>query len=117
MKYLCLIYESQSRYLTMAKADAEKVTGEYFALNDDLQRSGQFLDANALAFTNAAATVRLRNGKPSVTDGPYAETKEQLGGYYLLEAKDLNDAIAVAARIPSARWGAIEVRPIWETNS
>ena len=74
-------------------------------------RGGNILDADQ--HTDAATTVRVRNGKLSATDGPFAETKEQLGGYFLIEAKDLNDAIQVASRIPSAKWGSIEVRPVW----
>ena len=86
--------------------------GEYFAFTDDIRKSGHLLGGEALQPTQAATTVRVRNGKVSTTDGPFAETKEQLGGFYLVEARDLNDAIQVAARIPAARIGSIEVRPI-----
>ena len=87
---------------------------EYTAFGDSIKKSGQFVGANQLQPTHTATIVRSRNGKISTTDGPYAETKEQLGGYYLIEAKDLNDAIQVASRIPSARSGSIEVRPVVE---
>ncbi len=114
MKYLCMIYEDETIYQTMPEAETHKVMGEYFALNDSLKKSGRYIGGNALQPTNTAMTVRVRNGKVSTTDGPFAETKEQLGGYYLVEAKDLNDAILVASQIPGARFGAVEVRPIME---
>jgi hypothetical protein len=84
---------------------------------EGIQKSGHYLGGNALQPTHTATTVRSRGGKVSTTDGPFAETKEQLGGYYLIEAKDLNDAIQVASRIPSAKFGSIEVRPIHEFTS
>jgi hypothetical protein len=112
MKYLCLIYEDETAWQKMPKADSEKMFGEYFAFTEDVKKSGHYLGGNPLQPTHTATTVRVRNGKVSTTDGPFAETKEQLGGYYLIEARDLNDAIQVASRIPSARLGCIEVRPI-----
>ncbi|HEV8195523.1 MAG TPA: YciI family protein [Gemmatimonadales bacterium] len=117
MKYLCLIYEDEAAWGKMPKAEADTMMGEYFAFTADIKRSGHYLGGNALQPTQTASTVRVRKGKVSTTDGPFAETKEQLGGYYLIEAKDLNDAIQVAARIPSARAGSIEVRPIMEYNA
>ncbi len=114
MKYLCLIYEDHSQWPKFPKAEQDKFLAEYFAFSDGIKKSGHYLGSNALQPTNSATTVRVRQGKVGTTDGPFAETKEQLGGYYLIEAKDLNDAIQVAARIPSARWGAVEVRPIME---
>ena len=89
---------------------------EYWAFTDDIKKTGHHIASNGLQPTKTATTVRVRNGKVSTTDGPFAETKEQLGGFYLIEAKDLNDAIQVAARIPSARWGSVEVRPVWESQ-
>ena len=86
----------------------------HLAYDDELRRSGHYLESAALEDEHAATTVRVRNGKMSTTDGPFAETKEQLGGFYLIEARDLNDAIQVASKIPSARTGSIEVRPIME---
>lgn len=117
MKYLCLIYEDEAAFGKMPKTEAGKMMTEYFDYTADIKRSGHYLGGNALQPTQSASTVRVRNGKISTTDGPFAETKEQLGGYYLVEAKDLNDAIQVAARIPSARAGSIEVRPIMEYNA
>ena len=89
----------------MPKDEAEKIYGEYFAFTDSIKKSGHYIGGNPLEPTHTATTVRVRNGKVSTTDGPFAETKEQLGGYYLIEARDLNDAIQVASRIPSARHG------------
>ena len=86
---------------------------EFRAFTEEIKGSGHYLGSNRLQPTQTATTIRIRNGKMSTTDGPFAETKEQLGGYYMIEAKDLNDAIQVAARIPSARFGSIEVRPIF----
>ena len=112
MKYLCLIYSDQSQFAKMPKADTDKMMAEYNALTEDLKRSGHYINGNPLQPTHTATTVRVRNGKLSTTDGPFAETKEQLGGYYLIEAKDLNEALQVGARIPGARIGSIEVRPV-----
>ncbi|HZI41905.1 MAG TPA: YciI family protein [Gemmatimonadaceae bacterium] len=116
MRYLCLIYENEKQYETMAKDQTDAVMAEYGAFTQGIKESGHYLGGNALQPTPAATTLRVRNGKVSATDGPFAETKEQLGGYYLIDAKDLNDAIQVASRIPSAKFGSIEVRPIMEFN-
>jgi hypothetical protein len=112
MKYLCLIYDEEAKMATMSKTDAEAFMGEYFAFTDGIKKSGHYLGGEALKPVNTATTVRMRNGKMSTTDGPFAETKEQLGGFYLIEARDLNDALQVASRIPSARHGSVEVRPV-----
>jgi hypothetical protein len=114
MKYLCLIYEDESVWQTMAKAELDKAYAEYTAFKEDIERSGHLLGCNPLQPTRSAITVRVRNGKVSTTDGPFAETKEQLGGYFLIEAMDLDEATRIAARIPGARVGSIEVRPIME---
>ena len=114
MKYLCLIYNDEKIRQAMPQPEADKMRSEYIAYSDDIKKSGHYLGGNALQPTATATTVRVRNGRTSTTDGPFAETKEQLAGYYLLEARDLNDAIQVGARIPGARSGSIEVRPIWE---
>jgi hypothetical protein len=114
MKYLCLIYDDEKTFETMPKAESDAMMVEYFAFTEGIKGSGHYLGGNALQPVQAATTVRVRNGKLSTTDGPFAETKEQLGGYYLIEARDLNDAIQVASKIPSARIGSIEVRPIME---
>ena len=116
MKYLCLIYDDETLWQRMNKEDAGKMMGDYQAFTADVKTSGHYLGGNALQPTTTATTVRLRNGTVSTTDGPFAETKEQLGGYYLIEARDLNDAIQVAARIPAAGNGSIEVRPIMATG-
>ena len=112
MKYLCLIYSDETQWPKLAKAEMDKMIGEYLDFGDSIKQSGHYIGGNRLQPTTAATTVRIRSGKLSTTDGPFAETKEQLGGYYLIEAKDLNDAILVASRIPGARFGSIEVRPI-----
>ena len=112
MKYLCLIYDDETRWNRMTKEESGKEYAEYGTFTEGITTSGHFIGGNALQPTSTATTVRMRNGTVSTTDGPFAETKEQLGGYYLIEARDLNDAIQVAARIPSARNGSIEVRPI-----
>jgi hypothetical protein len=116
MRYLCLIYENEKNWATMPKDQSDKVMAEYGAFTQGIKDSGHYLGGNALQPTPSATTLRVRNGKVSTTDGPFAETKEQLGGYYLIDAKDLNDAIQVASRIPSAKFGSIEVRPIMEFN-
>ena len=112
MKYLCLIYDDESKWATMPREQADALMGEYFAFTDGIRQSGHYVAGDALQPTATATTVRVRNGKVSTTDGPFAETKEQLGGYYLIEARDLNDAIQVATKIPSARFGSIEIRPV-----
>ncbi len=116
MRYLCLIYDDEKKWATMAKADADASMAEYYAFTEGIKKSGHYIGGEALQPTPTATTVRVRNGKVSSTDGPFAETKEQLGGYYLINARDLNDAIQVASKIPSARFGSIEVRPIMEFN-
>jgi hypothetical protein len=117
MKYLCLIYDEEKKMHTMSKSEGDAMMGEYFAFTEGIKKSGHYLGGNALQAVRTATTVRVRNGKVSSTDGPFAETQEQLGGYYLIEAKDLNDAIQVASKIPSSRIGSIEVRPIMEFNT
>jgi hypothetical protein len=115
MKYLCLLYDDESMWGKMSKDETGKMMADYGAFTNSIKTSGHYLGGNALQPTSTATTVRVRNGKVSSTDGPYAETKEQLGGFYLIEAKDLNDAMQVASRIPASRTGAIEVRPIMPT--
>jgi len=112
MQYLLLIYGNEESFGKMSKAEQDGVLQEYGAFTKGIAQSGHYRGGNELAAISTATTVRVRDRKRLVTDGPFAETKEQLGGYYVVEAKDLDDALAVAARIPSARWGAIEVRPI-----
>ena len=114
MKYLCLIYDDETQAAKRPKEEFDRTFGEYMAFNKDTKASGHYIGGHALQATSTATTVRERNGTVSTTDGPFAETKEQLGGYYLVEARDLNEAITVASRIPGARTGSVEVRPIWE---
>ena len=112
MRYLCLIYENEKAWETVPAAESEAIMNEYFQFTDDIRKKGKYIAGEALQPTASSTTVRVRNGKVSTTDGPFAETKEQLGGFYLVEATDLNDAIQVASRIPSARFGSIEIRPV-----
>jgi len=116
MRYLCLIYDEEKKLGAMSKGESDAFMGEYFAFTEDIRKSGHYVGGNALQPANTATSVRVRGGKMSTTDGPFAETKEQLGGYYLIEAKDLNDALQVASKIPSAKLGTVEVRPIQEFN-
>ena len=112
MQYLLLIYGNESHFNKLSKTEQGKISEEYGAYTKGIADSGHLRGGNELDVIAKARTVRVRNGKKAITDGPFAETKEQLGGYYLVEAKDQDEALALAARIPSARWGAIEVRPI-----
>src|SRR4051794_9198651 len=111
MKYLLLIYGAET---AINQAEREKCYKESTQLAQDLAARQQFLGANPLHPVSTATSVRMREGKRLVTDGPFAETREQLGGYFLISADDLDGAIAVAARIPAARWGTVEVRPVVE---
>ena len=115
MQYLLLIYNAESSWNTLSEAEGAKILQEFGAFTQSIMSSGHFKGSNRLHPVSKATTVRVQNGKKLVTDGPFAETKEQLGGYYLIEAKDLDEATAIAARIPAARMGSIEVRPVWET--
>ncbi len=112
MQYLLLIYGTESHWAKQAKGEQDKMLQEYGEFTQSIAKSGHLRGGNELDTTSKATTVRVRDGKRLITDGPFAETKEQLGGYYLVEAKDLDEAIGIAARIPSARMGSIEVRPI-----
>lgn len=113
MKFLCLIC-AETVMEQMPEAEAEKHFRDYAEFTEAIRRSGHFVGCNRLLPPQAATTIRVRKGTVSTTDGPYAETKEQLGGYYVIEAKDLNEAIRVAAKIPGAWHGCVEVRPIAE---
>ncbi|MEP7347957.1 MAG: YciI family protein [Gemmatimonadaceae bacterium] len=112
MKYLCLIYGEESEQPKMSKVDGDAMMTDYYNFTEDIRKSGHYVGGEALQPTQAATTVRSRNGKVSTTDGPFAETKEQLGGYYLINATDLNEAVQIAARIPGSRSGSVEVRPV-----
>ncbi len=112
MKYLCLIYDQEKNIRAKTKAESDAFMGEYMTFTDDVRKKGHFVAGEALHPVSSATTVRVRNGAIVTTDGPFAETTEQLGGFYLIEARDLNEAVQVAAKIPSARAGSIEVRPV-----
>jgi len=111
MKYMLLVYGDEN---AMTQAEREDCYGESAAYARKLSAEGQYLDAAPLHSVTTATSIRVRDGKHSVTDGPFAETREQLGGYYLIEAKDLDEAILAAAGIPGARFGTVEIRPIVE---
>ncbi len=117
MRYMCLIYGDEKVCEEMPKAEFNAYVGEYAALSRELTESGQLLAGDPLQSAKTGATVRVRDGKTSVTDGPFIETKETLGGYFMIQARDLNEAIQIAARIPGARHGAVEVRPVWDMES
>ncbi|HLJ62089.1 MAG TPA: YciI family protein [bacterium] len=114
MRYLCLIYTEETKLGAMSKSEWDTLESEVLAYEGELRKRGYFVLAEALQSARAATIVRVRSGTLSTTDGPFAETKEQLGGFYLINAKDLNEAIQVAAKNPGARLGSIEVRPIRE---
>ena len=109
MKYLCLVYFDEKTFATAPGRPSDK---ECFASGEAMQKSGHYVAAEPLEPTITAKSVRVRNGKVSITDGPFAETKEQLGGFYLIEAEDMDEALRLAAKIPPARVGTIEVRPV-----
>jgi len=112
MRYLCLAYEEENKLNVLTRSEWDVLRGETLDYVEELKRRGHIVSAEALQSTRRAATVRVRNGNVSITDGPFAETKEQLGGFFLINARDLNEAIQVASKWPSARFGSIEVRPI-----
>ncbi|MEO8843302.1 MAG: YciI family protein [Kofleriaceae bacterium] len=112
MQYLLLIYDAEKNLAAMPETEYARLMSDYNTFSGELARSGKLVGGNRLHDVAKATTVRVREGKPQLTDGPFAETREQLGGYYLVEAKDLDEACAIAARIPSAKFGSIEVRPV-----
>jgi hypothetical protein len=113
MNYLLLIYNNEADTVAMDESARTKMMGEYMEFTKSIVQAGNFKAGDRLKPVSTASTVRVRNGKAAITDGPFAETREQLGGYYLVEAKNLDEATALAARIPGAKYGSIEVRPIW----
>ena len=114
MKYLCLVYVEEKTLNALTRDERVALSDESMAYCDELQKNGQLLGASPLHPVEAATTVRVRAGKVSTTDGPFAETKEQLGGYLLIDVRDLNDAVRIASKFPAAQYGSIEVRPIKE---
>ena len=114
MQYMLLIYGDEQAGANMSPEEQEASMGEWFQYTDDLRKSGAMVAGDALQPTTTATTVSQPNGGDAlITDGPFAETREQLGGYYLIDAKNLDEATAIAAKIPGARYGCVEVRPIW----
>jgi hypothetical protein len=112
MKYMLLIYLEEQAWDQLSEPERQKIYAEYRQLTQEIMASGQHLAGSKLQATSTATSVRVREGKQLVTDGPFAETKEQLAGYFLIETNNLDEAIAIAARIPSARVGTVEVRPL-----
>lgn len=117
MKYLCMIVLDEKKLDALSESESAALTDESLAYDEALRKSGHFIAAQALQSAHAAQTVRIRNNKVSITAGPFAETHEQVGGFILIEAKDLNDAVQVASKIPVAHLGGVEVRPIKELTS
>src|SRR5215208_6577205 len=115
MKYMLLIYHGEQSWNTLTEMEHQQIYGEYGNLIGQLKARGQFVTGSELQPITTATSVRVRDGKELVTDGPFAETHEQLGGYFLIEAKNLDEATSIAARIPAAQTGTIEVRPLVET--
>jgi hypothetical protein len=114
MKYLCMVFFDEKKLEALSESELQALDDESLAHDETLRKHGHLLAAQALESVQAATTVRVRNGKVSVTDGPFAETNEQIGGFILIEAQDLNEAIQLAAKIPVIRLGGIEVRPVKE---
>jgi hypothetical protein len=112
MRYVLAIYENEKLWESVTEKEGQAVMGEYFAFTEGIKKSGNLVAGEALQPVATATTVRIRDGKRLTTDGPFAETKEQLGGFYLIEAENIDQAIAIASRIPGARTGSIEVRPV-----
>lgn len=117
MKYACLIYYDERKWAKLPATEMDEAMAEYFEFTEQAGESGHLMASEALHPTSTATTVRVRGGRTDTTDGPFAETREQLGGFYLIEARDLNEAMQVAARIPAARWGSVEVRPVVESST
>jgi hypothetical protein len=114
MKYICLAYEEERILNELSKSEWDVLRKETLDYIEELSKSGHLISAEPLQSARTATTVRMRNGKASLTDGPFAETKEQLGGFFMIHARDLNEALQVASKWPSARFGSIEVRPLDE---
>ncbi|MGH2550738.1 MAG: YciI family protein [Thermomicrobiales bacterium] len=112
MKYLCLIYQNEAEIDAMPEAEYEAIVSDVLEYRHELQESGHYIASSPLQSVTTATTIRVRNGKVVITDGPFAETREQLGGFYLIEAKDLNEAIRLASKMPPARIATIEVRAL-----
>ena len=116
MQYLLLIYQSEAEVEKLGEAHLEQMHSDYMAFTQSIVQSGHFKGGDALQPTTTATTVRIKDGKPVTTHGPFAETREALIGYYLIDAKDIDQALGIAARVPSAKTGSIEVRPVMVYN-
>jgi len=116
MRYMLLIYNEEAAWAAMSEEEQGKVFGAYMTYTEEIKSEGKHLAGDPLQPIATATTVRVRDGETLTTDGPFAETKEQLGGYYIVDAADLDEALALAARIPGAHYGSVEVRPIWEVG-
>src|SRR5690554_834346 len=114
MKYLCLVYYDEQKMQQLSQPEWDSLNRECMECVEDLTSRGHFLDGAPLLSTETATTLRMRDNKPLITDGPFAETKEQLAGFYMLEARDMNEAIRLAEKIPPARYGCVEIRPVRE---
>jgi hypothetical protein len=117
LKYLCLIYHDENQLDALTPSEYDALMAETLAYDEEIRQSGYYVTSNALESVEAATSIRVRGDKLAITDGPFVETREQLGGYILIEARDLNEAIRVAARMPPARIGGIEVRPVADMTS
>jgi hypothetical protein len=117
MKYMLLIHDSETAWAALGGTEQQEIMAAYRRFSAEIRASGHYLAGSQLQPTSNATSVRVRNGKRLITDGPFAETREQLGGYYLVEAKDLDEAIGLAERLPSAQMGTIEIRPLAETTT
>lgn len=116
MKYLCLIYQEQATLDALSEQEMAAIMDDVFAYREELCQRGYYITSSPLQPIETAATLQVRHGQVTITDGPFAETKEQIGGFYLIEARDLNDAIRVVSRMPPARIGSIEIRPLHEVG-
>ena len=114
MKYMLLIYNNEQEWDGLTESQRQGIYGEFRQFRDQIAKTGQYVSGSQLQPVSSATTVKVRQGKHLLTDGPFAETREQLGGYYLVQAKDLDEAVEIAGRIPGARFGTIEVRPLVE---
>ncbi len=114
MKYMLLIHDDEQAWGKLSESERQLIFGEYGQFTQQIKSSGHYLAGAQLQPTSTATSVRVRNGKRLLTDGPFAETREQLGGYFLIDAKNLDDAISIAGRIPAARVGTVEIRPVME---
>jgi hypothetical protein len=112
MKYLCLIYQDERALAALSPSEYDELVAETLAYVDEQKQSGHYVSSNALEYVQSATSIRVRGDRLAITDGPFVETKEQLGGYFLIEARDLNEAIRIAAKMPPARLGGIEIRPV-----